>query len=136
MPVIFQKHIVREDLRRNPGVLYVFGDNMVRKGYGGQAKEMRNEPNSVGVATKYSPYDRFTSHPVDIVQQQQRIDDDMKKLFAHVKRGGIVVWPSNGIGTGLADLPNSAPETFDYLQQKLAALLKAADLFALSAHEN
>lgn len=129
MPVLFQKQIVREDLRRNTTVLYVFGDNMAKKGYGGQAREMRGEPNAVGVATKYSPYDTFTSDPVDVVLQNQRIDDDMKRLFAQVKRGGVVVWPTAGIGTGLADLEARSPETFEYLKQKLAALLKAAELF-------
>ena len=130
MPVIFQKHIDREDLRRNPSVLYVFGDNMAKKGYGGQARAMRGERNAVGVATKYSPYDPFTSDPVDIVLQNQRIDDDMKPLFEHVKAGGIVIWPADGIGTGLADLANRAPETMDYLKEKLSALLKTAELFA------
>lgn len=136
MPVIFQKHIVRSDLRRNPSVLYVFGDNMTRKGYAGQASEMRGEVNAVGISTKYSPYEKYTSHPVDLVNQQQRIDDDMKKLFTHIKSGGVVVWPSEGIGTGLADLKNAAPETFEYLQQKLGALLKAAQLFSCEANEN
>ena len=129
MPVLFQKIVKREDLRRNPQVLYVFGDNVERVGLGGQAGEMRREVNAVGVATKYSPRVYFGEDPAEVMAQNRIIDQDMKPLFEKVNRGGIVVWPADGIGTGLADLPRVAPSTFAYLNQKLAALLKAADLF-------
>lgn len=129
MPVLFQKIIDREDLRRNAEVLYVFGDNCQRVGFGGQARAMRGEKNAVGVATKYSPARCFGDDPAEVEAQNRIIDEDMKPLFAHVMRGGIVIWPADGIGTGLADMPNQAPRTFSYLHQKLAALLKAADLF-------
>ena len=36
--IIFQKMIYREDLIRNRSVIYVFGDNDLRIGKGGQAK--------------------------------------------------------------------------------------------------
>ncbi|USN14167.1 hypothetical protein PAPPERLAPAPP_04930 [Brevundimonas phage vB_BpoS-Papperlapapp] len=129
MPVLFQKIVKREDLRRNPQVLYVFGDNVQRVGLGGQAGEMRREVNAVGVATKYSPADYFGEDPAEVAAQNRIIDQDMRPLFEKVNQGGIVVWPADGIGTGLADLPRVAPSTFAYLNQKLAALLKAADLF-------
>lgn len=130
MPVLFQKMVDREDLRRNPQVLYVFGDNVQRVGLGGQARAMRGERNAVGVVTKYSPSDYFGEDPAEVMTQNRMIDQDMKPLFDKVNRGGIVVWPADGIGTGLADLPRVAPSTFAYLNQKLAALLKAADLFS------
>ena len=129
MPVLFQKIIDREDLRRNDGVLYVFGDNCKRVGLGGQARSMRGERNAVGVATKYSPFECFGESPQETEAQKRIIDQDMKPLFDHVKTGGIVVWPADGIGTGLARLPIEAPETFDYLEQKLAALLRTAAMF-------
>ena len=40
MLVIRQKMIYRQDLGENTDILYVFGDNLERYGYGGQAKEM------------------------------------------------------------------------------------------------
>lgn len=129
MPVVFQKIIDRQDLVRNRNVLYVFGDNMLRKGYGGQARAMRGESNAVGVATKLSPGAYFGDDPLEVQAQCRMIDEDMKRLFDKVKRGGVVVWPADGIGTGLAEMPTRAPRTFHYLNQKLAALLKAADLF-------
>lgn len=133
MPVLFQKMYYREDARRNPGVLYVFGDNTIRKGMGGQAGALRNEPNAVGVATKYQPSMHpdafFGDKPEEIIAQQRIIDEDMKPLFEKVKAGGIVVWPTDGIGTGLSELPVRAPETFAYLEQKLAALIKTGIMY-------
>jgi hypothetical protein len=133
MPLLYQKFIVREDLRRNRRALYVFGDNVIRRGMKGQASHMRGEPNAVGIATKYrpsmDPEDFFGDEPEQIIAQNRILDDDMKRLFDHVKAGGIVVWPTKGIGTGLAQLPTRAPYTWDYLQQKLAALIKTAALF-------
>jgi hypothetical protein len=131
VPVIFQKYISNEDLRRNPQILYVFGDNVQRKGRGGQAAAMRGEPNAVGVATKYAPtmQGTFIEEPNAIVNQNRIIDQDMKPLFDQVRRGGIVVWPSDGIGTGLAALPLKAPSTWEHLQSKLTALIRAGQLF-------
>ena len=133
MPVIFQKIIKREDLRRNPDVLYVFGDNLVRVGMGGQAGEMRHERNAVGVATKASPSAYFREDTASTIAQKRAIDEDMKPLFVKVNQGGIVVWPSDGIGTGLSDLPNKAPSTFDHIENKLTALLRIAHLHSKEA---
>lgn len=133
MPVVFQKMISREDLRRNEDILYVFGDNTVRRGMGGQAGAMRGERNAVGVATKSVPSTHpdayFGEEPEQVEAQIRIIDEDMKPLFDKVKTGGIVIWPTDGIGTGLSELPQRAPSTFAYLEQKLAALIKTGRMF-------
>lgn len=133
MPVLYQHHISRRDLRRNPDVLYVFGDNVARYGDGGQAAEMRNEPNGVGVATKYLPsMDEgafFTNEPESVSAQNRIIDEDMKPLFVKVKQGGVVIIPMAGLGTERAELRFRSPETWNYLQDKISALLKTADMF-------
>lgn len=133
MMVIFQKAIYREDLRRNyaAGVpaLYVFGDNIKRVGYGGQAREMRGEPNAVGVATLNAPGVYFRNDPVSVDAQKRIIDRDMKPLFEHLKNGGIIIFPSDGIGSGLARLQSASPDTWDYLQEKLAAMIKVGKLW-------
>lgn len=127
MPVIFQKIIKREDLVRNRTVLYVFGDNVTRKGMGGQAEEMRGEPNAVGVRTKYTPGPHyFVEAEAETAAQNKMIDQDMKRLFDHVKNGGIVVWPAAGIGRTRARMHISAPTTFAYMKAKLKALMLAA----------
>lgn len=33
----------------------LFGDNLERRGFGGQAASMRGEPNAIGIPTKKSP---------------------------------------------------------------------------------
>jgi hypothetical protein len=131
MPVIYQKMIYRDDARRNhdAGVLYVFGDNVARVGYGGQARELRDEPNAVGVATLKAPGILFEDDAASVLAQKRVIDEDMKPLFAHVMRGGTVVWPSDGIGTGFANLPVASPETFAHVEAKHEALRRVGRLF-------
>lgn len=136
MPVIFQKIVKREDLIRNfdpqnplSNVLYVYGDNVKRVGMGGQAGEMRRQPNAVGIATKYTPDEFFGEEAADIEAQRRVIDRDMKPLFAHAVAGGIIVWPADGIGTKLAGLAIYAPTTLAYIESKLAALIRVAKLF-------
>lgn len=113
--LIFKKHITRAEIIKGIEFhkIYLFGDNMLRQGYGGQAQEMRALPNSFGVPTKWSPYTGHTAY---------FCDNDLKKdevfhaidypflLAAGWLRGGyIVVMPKDGIGTGLAKLSEKAP---------------------------
>lgn len=134
MPLIFVKRYVRDDAVKNPGVLYVFGDNTLRKGFGGQAGEMRGEPNAVGVATKYFPsMDSdafFGEEPAQIEAQKRILDEDMKPLFEHLVSGGVVIWPADGLGTGLSALDKHAPTTLEYLETKVLALREIAELFS------
>lgn len=41
--------------------IYLFGDNLLRKGLGGQAKEMRGEPNTLGIVSKKYPSNSLSS---------------------------------------------------------------------------
>lgn len=133
MPLLRQQYISRTDLKKNRHVLYVYGDNTQRKGLGGQAEQMRGEPNGIGVATKYrgakDPDAYFGEEPEQIIAQKRVIDEDMKPLFDKVKRGGVVVISLAGLGTDRADLEFRAPSTWDYLQEKLVALERTAEMF-------
>jgi len=116
--IVRQSRIYRADLRANPGVLYVFGDNVTRRGLGGQAAEMRDEPNAVGVATKWSP----GNHTLDYFDDFQFekianiIDADLERVRVHLDAGYVVVVPLDGIGTGLSELPERAPRVYEYIQ--------------------
>lgn len=46
------RHISRAYVRANRDKLFLFGDNLERRGFGGQAAAMRAEPNAVGIPTK------------------------------------------------------------------------------------
>ena len=59
------KVITRDKIKENPDVLYLFGDNLLRKGLGGQAKEMRGEPNTLGIVSKKYPSNDISSFYTD-----------------------------------------------------------------------
>jgi len=126
MPLHLQKFIYRVDLRANPTVLYAFGDNVERWGRGGQAAEMRDEPNAVGIATLWAP-GRFFSDD-RLTEQAAIIDTDMEPLFEALRAGRDVVFPADGVGTGLADLATRSPATFNHLQARIEVLRKLGGL--------
>lgn len=119
-----QKYIMREDLRNNPDWMYLFGDNVQRTGLGGQAKEMRGEPNAVGVATKIFP----SGEPVayftddDYFNNVSIMLEDLSPAIGHLQEGGTLIIPSDGLGTGLSDLANRAPRTNRALQDLIGYL--------------
>jgi hypothetical protein len=129
MPLIVQEWIERKDLGANPERLYLFGDNESRRGHGGQAAACRGEPNAVGVATK-----RFASRAsnaywsdAEFDRAKAIIDADLAPAFDHLRRGGEVVYPAAGLGTGLSELQARAPNVFAYLQERIEALKTVGD---------
>lgn len=114
--------IHREDLTANPDVMYVFGDNMIRAGLGGQAKAMRGEPNAVGVPTKQSPCEFLSD--ADFERVKPVLDKEFKTIKQHLKIGGVVVLPIDGIGTGLARLDVVAPKIMAYINGWIEKLEK------------
>ena len=114
MPIKFQKWITRQDLRNNPDTYYVFGDNVMRIGLGGQAREMRGEPNAIGVVTKWAPgmeeSDFFNDN--DHKEFAPFIIADINAIFELYKTGHTIVFPSDGLGTGLSMLPTKAPRCY------------------------
>lgn len=101
----------RAEIRANPDRLYVFGDNVSTLGRGGQAKECRGEPNTVGIPTKWHPMmdegSFFTD--ADLPKVRPRIQYEFRRLSEHLATGRDIVWPRDGVGTGLAQLPQRAP---------------------------
>lgn len=81
---------------------------------GGQAKEMRGEPNAYGIPTKWSPgmleTDFFTDADYDLVKL------DIIKAHTFLKSVDKIVWPADGIGTGLARLNETAPKIFHAIE--------------------
>ncbi len=121
----YRDHITRAMLRAAPEKLFVFGDNIHRKGYGGQAKEMRGEPNAVGIPTKmYPAMDKgafFTDK--DFLIWYKHSVDDLERLLSHAETG-VIVWPANGIGTGRAQLEVRAPKIWEWIEDKRLVLEK------------
>jgi len=118
MKIEYQKFISREDLRNNPDKVYLFGDNTIHAGYGGQAGEMRDEPNAIGIPTLKEPGVFFTDNEFEA---NKRIIDE---AFRQIPSDKTVVIPSDGLGTGIARLDSVAPRTFEYLVKKIGELEK------------
>ena len=119
MPLRYQKYITRQDLIENRNQFYVFGDNIRRTGLKGQAAEMRGEPNAIGIPTKWkpsmSPEAFFRDRDASFIYPL--IKPDLLKVYAHLKQGKVVIWPSDGIGTGLSKLPKTAPMIWESLEE-------------------
>lgn len=121
-----RKQITREYVRANRNKLFLFGDNLEQKGFGGQAAAMRGEPNAIGVPTKKKPSMTTDSFFTDTEFDQNRaaIDYAFAKLAEAVTDSSrVIVLPSDGLGTGRAQLKQRAPRTFAYLQKHLDELI-------------
>mgnify|MGYP006898466099 CR=1 FL=1 len=105
-------------LRRFPDDIFVFGDNVERRGLGGQAAEMRGEPNAIGIVTKWYPSNNPDAFFSD--RDYNRVSDivvhDIFRVYKEVSDGRLVVWPQDGVGTGLAQLPKRAPKLFELIE--------------------
>lgn len=124
MPIETIPLFTRDILRSRPADLFVFGDNMTGTGLGGQAKACRDEPNAVGIPTKWAPAldDTAFFRDSDFPIVRDALNRQLLILVDHIKSGGTIILPSAGIGTGLAKLPVRAPRIHKYLTRAFARL--------------
>ena len=115
--IIYQSRVYRPDLVYNRNLLYVFGDNTKRIGLGGQAREMRGEPNAHGIATLWEPGKPFQDK--DFQKVTDIMKADISALASKCENYEAIVFPIDGIGTGLALLKEEAPMAFDFLNRVL-----------------
>lgn len=114
-----------EKVQSNPQLLFVYGDNLQRYGKKGQAV-IRDLPNTLGISTKYKPTmdeDAFFS---DKEVEFSIIDNEIRRLREAFREGAYtgLVFPSDGLGTGLAELPRRSPKLLDYLNSRLVDFIK------------
>lgn len=126
MIIFYQHRIYRKDIQANRTILYIFGDNLKRQGFGGQAKEMRDEPNSFGIATKRTPAHNY---PEDYFHDTESdvigiIDNEFDHLHSRIKAEHwvMICVPLDGIGTGLSRMKEFAPIALEYINQRLKEL--------------
>ena len=120
--IVKMRSISREFVRANRDCIFLFGDNLAGKGFGGQAAAMRGEPNCVGIPTKKFPSSRHGAFFTDLEFEQDKaaIDHAFDLLFHKISKAEqTIVMPAGGLGTGRAQLESRAPLTFDYLQKCL-----------------
>jgi hypothetical protein len=123
--IVFKGWWTVDDVINNPMWLFVFGDNNAGYGKGGQAI-IRDYINTIGIPTKKSPSNKKESFYTDseFESNKKRIDNAIKNIISLAQHYVLVVLPEDGFGTGLADLPNRAPKTFNYLQTAVSQMVE------------
>lgn len=95
--------------RANPEAIFCFGDNLVRAGKAGQAI-IRSEPNAYGIPTKRYPATSEHSYFHDAECEKEHVLRSLRELYQTLRfRRADLYWPSSGIGTGLARMPEKSP---------------------------
>jgi len=110
--------ILRADVRKHPKQTYLFGDNSLRRGFGGMARETRGEVNAVGVPTKWTP--RMDDAAFFSDDNASGIAQDLMETAIQEAeaRGKTIVVP-HGLGRGLAQMPQRCPKLYAWLMQRL-----------------
>lgn len=104
--------------RTCPDVIFVFGDNLIRRGTAGQAV-IRGEPNAFGIPTKRYPAMRDGSFFSDQQDEIDAVVRSLRELWVKSK-GKTVVFPVKGLGTGLARMKSKSPVAYKTMCDILA----------------
>lgn len=124
---IFDRYWNIEDTKKYKDYLFIYGDNDMRIGKGGQAI-IRGTPNSYGLRTKKKPDNNPSSFYTDNEYNNniQKIDEDIDTILRLVKDKkykGIII-SKDGLGTGLSNLQQKAPKTLKYIEFKISTIKK------------
>lgn len=101
-----------------PDTLFVFGDNLERKGTGGQAI-IRDCDNAFGIPTKRLPSMEGNAFFSDQDDEFAAVDKALDALELRAKTHAIV-WPADGIGSGRAQLNQRSPKIAQHLEREIA----------------
>jgi hypothetical protein len=96
--------------KENPEKIFVFGCNLAGYGTAGQAC-IRKEPNAFGIPTKRYPSMEAGSFFTDRDCEREHVLKALRELYSLAKRRTIV-FPSKGIGVGMAKMRETSPKLF------------------------
>lgn len=109
MKIHYTDRLTVDLCRAIPEAIFVFGDNLVKSGTAGQAI-IRNEPNAFGIPTKRYPATTEHSYFHDAKCEKEHVLRSLRTLYERVRDHQLdVFWPTSGIGTGLAKMPEKSP---------------------------
>lgn len=118
--LVTTKFYTPELLRSYPDHLFCFGDNTRRQGKGGQAA-IRDEPNAIGVATKFAPNNGQAAFFRDNDTSFAVLLHDIRIVTMLASAWPVVLPVTDdntlNIGTGLSAMPSKCPALFDALQR-------------------
>jgi len=115
---IFEGYWSENDCDNSPRTLFIFGDNDIKTGRGGQAV-IRFCKNSFGIPTKKYPNYRISSYYMDsdydnnIIKIKYAIENLIKKSEDY----DVIMFPKNGLGTGLSKMQIYAPKTLTSMNE-------------------
>lgn len=104
----FEEILSVEMCENNPSFLFVFGDNLLKKGKKGQAI-IRDCKNAFGVPTKRLPSMEKGSFFTDQRDEIDIVKEKLIFLWEEHLSGKTIVLPKNMIGSGLARLNENSP---------------------------
>lgn len=130
--IYFDKFWNIDDTIKYKDSLFIFGDNDKKIGCKGQACIRHSfVKNVVGIPTKKEPNFKTTSYYNDneLEINKQKINNAIDLILKRLKEEKFVgiILPKDGLGTGLADLKNKAPLTFEYLNLAIENLIKIVE---------
>lgn len=101
MNSIYPDHITEQYLDDNPNIIFVFGDNLERRGSGGAAR-LRNHRNIYGFITKKAPTWNLNDYytPEDY---KERFFLECDKLKKEAKKNKDKTYLVSKVGAGLAN---------------------------------
>lgn len=117
MNIIYVDKLSVDLCRAQPDHVFVFGDNLAGYGKGGQAV-IRYEMNAFGIPTKRYPSMAAGSFFTDQNCEREHVLKALRDLYCIAKQRTIV-FPSKGVGTGMAKMPESSPKIFSEMNEIL-----------------
>jgi hypothetical protein len=107
-----------KDCKESPDSLFIYGDNDIKRGSGGQAV-IRNCINSIGIPTKKYPSYKNEAYYTDTeyTENRRKILHAIERIIIASVRYKELIFPMNGFGTGLSRLQEKAPKTLQFLNE-------------------
>lgn len=117
MKIEYTDRMSPELCKVNPTKIFVYGDNLAGYGRAGQAC-IRDEINAFGIPTKRYPSMGEGAFFSDTKCEEEHVLSSLRNLYVLSKRHTIV-FPTSGVGTGLAKMKEYSPKIYGKMCQIL-----------------
>jgi hypothetical protein len=118
MKVRFEERFTIKLVQSRPNEIFVFGDNLRRKGKKIGQAIIRPMPNAFGVPTKREPARYDAAYFSDQDDEIKAVEQALRDLYK-LGRKYTLVFPLGGLGTGLAEMEKRSPKAWRRMNQIL-----------------